>query len=55
MILLGLAEKEKTLDCLCKGFEERDSMMPWLNTMPDFDSLCPNPRFQNLLVGLGLQ
>jgi serine/threonine-protein kinase len=46
---LGLGEDDKVMECLNRGHEERDALMPWLGVLPDFDRLRSDPRFQNLL------
>jgi tetratricopeptide (TPR) repeat protein len=54
VIYLGLGEDDKVFEWLDKGYEERDFLMPWINAMPDFDRLRPDPRFQELMRRIGL-
>jgi TolB-like protein/Flp pilus assembly protein TadD len=54
VVLLGLGDDEGVLDCLERGVEERDVLLPWLKFMPCFDRLHPHPRFQAVLRRLGL-
>ena len=53
-IYLGLGEDDEVFEWLDNGYEERDFLMPWINVMPDFDRLRPDPRFQELMRRLGL-
>ncbi|HEY7911717.1 MAG TPA: tetratricopeptide repeat protein [Blastocatellia bacterium] len=54
VIYLGLGEDDKVFEYLDRGYEERDFLMPWINAMPDFDRLRPDPRFQDLMRRIGL-
>jgi TolB-like protein/Tfp pilus assembly protein PilF len=54
VIYLGLGEDDKVFEWLDKGYEERDFLIPWINAMPDFDRLRPDPRFQELMRRMGL-
>ncbi len=49
MIHLGLGEDDVVLDCLERGLEDRDVLLPWLKHMPCFDRLHSHPRFQAIL------
>ncbi len=46
---IGLGEKQKALDLLEKGFEERDGEIVFLKSLPWLDPLRSDPRFQDLL------
>jgi TolB-like protein/Tfp pilus assembly protein PilF len=46
-------EKEHALEWLERGYEERDASMPYLG-LPLYDSLRPDPRFQDILRRMGL-
>jgi TolB-like protein len=51
---LGLADHERAIEWLEKGYEQRDSYLPHLRMMRAFRPLDPDPRFQDLLRRLGL-
>jgi TolB-like protein/Flp pilus assembly protein TadD len=53
VIYLGLGEDDEVFEWLNRGYEERDFLMPWINAMPDFDRLRPDPRFQELMRRVG--
>ena len=42
-------EKDRALEWLEKGYQERDTHLIFLNLMPDWDSLRSDPRFQDPL------
>lgn len=50
----GLGDKDRTFDWLEKAYQERNQGIAFLNTEPVFDSLRPDPRFQDLLTRLRL-
>jgi len=52
--LAALSEKEKALDELEKGFEERDSLMIVMNIEQIFDEIRDEPRFQEILKKMRL-
>jgi tetratricopeptide (TPR) repeat protein len=49
VIYAGMGEKEKAIDSLWKGYEERNGSMWAINVFPGFDNLRSGPRFQELL------
>jgi TolB-like protein/DNA-binding winged helix-turn-helix (wHTH) protein/Tfp pilus assembly protein PilF len=49
-----LREKDKALECLEKAYEQRSLFMTEIAIEPAFDSLRPDPRFQDLLHRVGL-
>src|SRR5262249_60574884 len=53
-VLTGLGEKDRALDWLSKGVEERDERIVMLKVDPHFDSLRADPRYQDLLRCTGL-
>ena len=55
MIYCALGKTSKTLDCLEKAFQARDSDVLALEINPRFASLRTEPRFQNLLNRVGLK
>ena len=48
-IYIGLGEKQRALDWLEKGYEERDPDMVFMKVDPPLDPLSSDPRFQDLL------
>ncbi|HEX8140696.1 MAG TPA: protein kinase [Pyrinomonadaceae bacterium] len=54
VIQAGLDEPEEAFACLEKAYEDRDPWMIWLGTEPKFDDLRSDPRFKDLLNGVGL-
>ena len=49
MANVGLGEDEQAISWLQQAAEERDAMLPFLNTWPLVDPLRADPRFQALL------
>ena len=49
----GLDEREKTLEWLERGFEQRDPKMTFLKVEPKWNNLRDDPRFQDLLRRVG--
>ena len=49
LIYVGLGEREKALEWLEKGFEQRDPKMTFLKVEPKWADLRSEPRFQELL------
>jgi TolB-like protein/Flp pilus assembly protein TadD len=54
LVHVGLGDDDAVLDCLERGVEERDVLLPWVKFMPPFDRFHSNPRFQAVLARLGL-
>jgi TolB-like protein/Flp pilus assembly protein TadD/tRNA A-37 threonylcarbamoyl transferase component Bud32 len=54
LIYTGLEEKDQALACLQKASEEHDWRMTGVNVDPMLESLRSDPRFQDLLRGMGL-
>ena len=52
-VYLGLGEKEKALDWLEKGFEDRDPILWWMKGDQLYDSVRDEPRFQALMKKVG--
>lgn len=53
VIYAGLGEQSKALEWLKKAYDERSSTVLQLAVEPEFDSLRPDPRFQDLLHRVG--
>lgn len=51
---MSLDEKERALTWLEKAYQERDPWLPMTLAVPEFHSLRPDPRFQDLLRRIGL-
>jgi serine/threonine-protein kinase len=51
---LGLGDLERALQWLERGYEQRDSLLPFLSVIRAFRPLDPDPRFQDLLRRQGL-
>ncbi|MFN2622806.1 MAG: tetratricopeptide repeat protein [Chthoniobacterales bacterium] len=55
IVLIGLGEKEKALAALETAASQRDVGVSGLKANPIFDPLRSEPRFQNILVSIGLK
>jgi tetratricopeptide (TPR) repeat protein len=53
-IHIGLKENERALDYLEKSYEEHSHWLIYLHIDPSMDGLRDNPRFQKLLLRVGL-
>ena len=49
LVSVGLGEPEQAISWLQKAAEEREGVLPFLNTFPAFDPLHSHPRFQALV------
>jgi len=49
-LLAQLGENEASLDLLERAVEERSPYLPWINAMPQYDGLRPDPRFRAILA-----
>jgi tetratricopeptide (TPR) repeat protein len=54
LVYAGLGEKERAFASLEKAKVERSTLLTYLKMDPRFDSLRPDPRFQDLLRRMGL-
>jgi tetratricopeptide (TPR) repeat protein len=54
-IYAELGEKDQAFIWLGQAFEERESLLVFLKTVPNLDSLHGDPRFDQLLRRVGLQ
>jgi serine/threonine-protein kinase len=52
-LCVGLGQKDRALEWIEKAYQNREEMMVFLKVDPQWDSLRPDPRFQNLLHRLG--
>ena len=50
----GLGETGNAFEWFERAFEERDCNLTYITTTPPFDSIRPDPRFQQLLIKMGL-
>jgi TolB-like protein/DNA-binding winged helix-turn-helix (wHTH) protein/tetratricopeptide (TPR) repeat protein len=53
-VYMRLGDKERALQWLDKGFQERDDLMINLNVDPVFDGIRTDPRFRDLVRRVGL-
>jgi tetratricopeptide (TPR) repeat protein len=52
-IYIGLGENDKAFEWFEKAYEERDPLMAFLKTWPEFENLRSDPRFNELLKKMG--
>lgn len=50
----GLGERDRAFEWLEKAFQERDPMLFWLRSVPFFEPLRADPRFEELARRIGL-
>ena len=53
-VYVGLGEQSRAIEWLEKAYEARAPSLAYINVEPMFDSLRPDPRFQAVLMRLGL-
>lgn len=51
---VALGEKERAIDWLEKGYENREESSAWLNSDPGLDPIRSEPRFKELVRRIGL-
>jgi hypothetical protein len=51
----ALGELDAAMLSLERGYEVRDSLMPWIGSWFDFGDLTDDPRFQDLLGRLNIE
>jgi len=54
-IYTGLGETDAAFDWLGRAYEAHDVGLIWLKWDPQFDNLRSDPRFRDILNGMGLQ
>jgi tetratricopeptide (TPR) repeat protein len=54
VIHLGLGGHEMVFECLSRAYEERSALLPWVRTLPQYDGVRSDPRYQDLLLRMGL-
>jgi tetratricopeptide (TPR) repeat protein len=54
LVCLGLGQKDKALDHLESGYEQRAGYMTNTNVDPVFDALRSEPRFKSIVAKMGL-
>jgi hypothetical protein len=54
IVYMGLNEIDEAFEWLFKAYDERNGWLPYLKVNPVFDTLRPDPRFDNLLRHIGL-
>jgi serine/threonine protein kinase len=55
LVYAALEERDEAFAFLERAYAERSEQLTYLNVEPGFDSLRPDPRFQDLLRRVGLQ
>ncbi len=55
LVYTGLGDREQALVWLGAAYDDRSNNMIFLNAVPEFDRLRPEPRFQTLLRRIGLK
>jgi len=53
-VYVGLGDRERTLSALEQAYQEHDQDMIYLKVDPMFDQFHSDPRFQELVRGMGL-
>jgi eukaryotic-like serine/threonine-protein kinase len=54
LVYVGLGENDRAIDLLRQAYEERGERLVWLGADARFDSLRQDPRFKEILAGMGL-
>jgi serine/threonine-protein kinase len=54
LIYLGLGQRKEALEMLAQAYRNHSSMMRWLKVDARFDDVRQEPRFQELMRGVGL-
>jgi hypothetical protein len=54
-IYASLGEKDKVIQLLEKGYQERCHLMPWLKVIPPFDNMGSDARYIEILKKVGLE
>ncbi len=54
LIYARLGDKEKAIEYLTKGYEDRDYELKWLKVQHEYDFMRDDPRFKELLRKIGL-
>ena len=53
-LLAHLGETEEALSALERSVQARSPYLPWINTMPQFESIRSDPRFQAILAWIDM-
>jgi hypothetical protein len=51
---MGLGDDDALFEWLGRCVDERDALLPWLQSMPAFDRVRSDPRFRSILTQIGL-
>ena len=54
LVYIGLGQKDEAVAWLEKAYEAHSAFLVFIKVSPVWDSLRPDPRFQDLLRRLGL-
>jgi predicted Zn-dependent protease len=55
LVYSGLGDRARALELLGRAYAERDVWLTWLGVEPRFDVLRGEPRFAELVRGVGLE
>jgi len=55
LIYTAMGKKSAAMDWLEKGYKEKDSWMPWIGVLVEWDSLRSEPRFVDLIHRMNLE
>jgi Tfp pilus assembly protein PilF len=54
LVYIGLGENDRAIELLRQAYDERGERLVWLGADARFDSLRQDPRFKDILIGMGL-
>ena len=50
----GLGDYDKSFEYMNRAYEEHSPLLAWLRTIPEYDAVRSDPRYDELLRRLGL-
>ncbi|HEX5083803.1 MAG TPA: protein kinase [Blastocatellia bacterium] len=54
LVYIGLGENDRAIELLRQAYDERGERLVWLGSDARFDSMRQDPRFKEILTGMGL-
>ena len=54
LVYIGLGENDRAIELLQKAYNERAERLVWIRADARFDTLRQDPRFIDILIGMGL-
>ncbi|HEY8459186.1 MAG TPA: hypothetical protein VIM99_02335, partial [Blastocatellia bacterium] len=54
LVYIGLGENDQAIKLLQQAYEERGERLVWIRSDARFDALRQDPRFKEILAGMGL-